>query len=181
MKNSYLKYVFIIALVMSAITKTYSQEKDIPKDLYLASTIPDSLKENANSVVRYSFEDDNVKGPGKMTSKFHTIVTVLNEKGDGEAIMRLFYSKKYDSYSDIVMRVYDEKGNVIKKYHKGDLYDFSATGGADLVTDERVMALKHTIAAYPETIEIEYEEDLSSFFDIGQWAIQRNQQAVQNG
>jgi len=107
--------VFIVLLPV-CIIKGYSQEKEITKDLYIASTIPDSLKEIANSVVRYSLEDDMVKGPGRMISKVHRIVTVLNEKGDDEAIMQLFYNKKYDSYSDIEMRVYDEKGSLIKKY-----------------------------------------------------------------
>jgi hypothetical protein len=181
MYRKYLIYLFCISAVFcTTIFKGYSQDSDIPKDLYIAASIPDSLKENANSVIRYSSEEDIVRGPGKSTNKIHLIVTVLNEKADREAIMELFYNKKYDSYSDIIMRVYDDKGNVIKKYHKSDLNDYSATSGANLVTDERVLALKHTIASYPETIEIEYEEDVNSFFDIGEWNIQGDEQSVQN-
>lgn len=170
----------IVAVFCIAAAKTYGQEKEIPKELYIATNIPDSLKTDANSVVRYSIEDDVIKGPGKRISKIHSLVTILNEKGDDEAVLKLYYNKKYDTYSDIVIHVYDAKGNVIKKYHKSDMYDGSATSGADLVTDERYLYLKHTISTYPETIEEEYEEDINSDFDSGEWQIQDDEQSVQN-
>jgi hypothetical protein len=156
-----------------------AQDKKIDPGLYIASTIPDSLKTDANSVVRYSLTDVVVKGPGKLIITKHTIVTVLNEKGDHEAVMFLGYNKKYDTFSDIVMRVYNNKGVVLKKYHKGDMYDGAANGG-ELVTDERFLGMRHTIASYPATIEMEYEEDISSMLDIGKWTIQDDEQAVQN-
>src|SRR4051812_15548680 len=120
----YKKYILLVITAMCCSAfKGYSQEKEIPKELYIASTIPDSLKENANSVVRYSSTVVNVKSPGKVTTKFHSIVTILNEKGDHEAIMLMGYNRKYDTYSSIEMRVYNEKGDLIKKYHKSDMYD----------------------------------------------------------
>jgi len=154
--------------------------QDLPKELYQASAIPDSLKENANSIIRYAIEEDVVSGPGKMSSKYHRIITILNEKADHEAVLDLYYNKKFDSYSSIVMRVYDANGNVIKKYHKSDMEDYAAMDDVSLVQDGRILYLKHTVASYPETIEIEYESSTSSFFDLGGWNIQADQQAVQN-
>ncbi len=174
------KLLCIITVFFIAAAKTYGQEKEIPKELYIATNIPDSLKADANSVVRYSMEYDVIKGPGKKTIKIHNLVTILNEKADDEAVMNLPYNKKYDSYSDIIMRVYDEKGLLIKKYHKSDMYDGSATSGEDLVTDERYLYLKHTISKYPETIEIEYEVATNSFINAGQWMYQDDEQSVQN-
>jgi len=159
--------------------KTYCQSRNIDPSLYNAAGIPDSLKTDVNSVVRYSSTDIVVKGPGKEVITKHTIVTVLNEKGDREAVMVLGYNKKYDTFSDIIMRVYNDKGVVIKKYRKGDMYDGAANGG-ELVTDERFLGVRHTIASYPTTIEMEYEEDISSMLDIGKWAIQDDEQSVQN-
>lgn len=182
MPNNYIKYLLFAAVFLTGWgTKTYAQDKDIPKELYVAAAIPDSLKENANSVVRYSETIITVKGPGKKTVKQHNIITVLNEKGDKEAEMVMGYNKKYDTYSDIEMRVYDAKGILIKKYHKSDMYDGSAAGDETMVTDERYLAVKHTIAAYPTTVEIEFEEDDSSFITLGNWPIQDfAEQAVQN-
>jgi len=169
-----------IAGLLFCLVCSISRGQAIPADLYKASTIPDSLKENANSVIRYAEYIMTVKTPAKINIKQHSIVAILNEKGDKEAIMELLYNKKYDNYSDIEMRVYNDKGVLIKKYHKSDMYDGSATHGEDLVTDERFLGVKHTIASYPITIETSYEEDVTSALDLGSWEIQDKEQAVQN-
>ncbi|MEP6614796.1 MAG: DUF3857 domain-containing protein [Mucilaginibacter sp.] len=179
MQNKYLNYLLITAAAITLPAKAYSQDKKIDPALYSAAGIPDSLKEGANSVVRYSATDIVVKGPGKMIKRVHNIITVLNEKADQEAVMVLNYNKKYVSFSDIEMRIYNDKGVSLKKYHKGDMYDGAANGG-NLVTDERFLGVRHTIASYPTTIETEYEEDISSLVDLSGWEIQDNEQSVQN-
>ena len=179
MTYKHLKILFTaVALILSALN-AISQSKNIDPALYSAAGIPDSLKTDANSVVRYSSTDVVVKGPGKMIITTHKIITILNEKGDHEGTMVLPYNKKYDTFSDIIMRVYNDKGAVIKKYRKGDMYDGAVPGG-DLVTDERFLGVRHAIASYPTTIEMEYEEDISSFMDIGRWLLQNEEQSVQN-
>lgn len=169
------------ALMFFCLRQTaFAQFAEVPKDAYLAAAIPDSLKDNANSVIRYAIEEDQVTGPGKEISKFHKIITVLNEKADNQAVLSLYYDKKYESYSDISMKIYDANGNLIKKYRKGDMEDVAAMDDMNLVQDGRILYLKHTIASYPTTVEIEYEQDVNSFFDIGGWDIQGDQQSVQN-
>jgi Domain of Unknown Function with PDB structure (DUF3857)/Transglutaminase-like superfamily len=176
-----LTQLFCLLLALTCFTETsYGQDMAIPKEYFLASGIPDSLKENANSVMRYSKVSYNIKGPGKATVKWHNVITILNEKGDKESEMVMGYNKKYDTYSNIEMRVYNADGAVIKKYHKADMYDGSATSGSDLVTDERFLGVRHTVASYPTTIETEYEEDESSFIDLNALTIQGIEQSVQN-
>ena len=171
--------LFILAFITYSAT-IRAQDKEISKELFRAETIPDSLKEDANSVVRYSLTDITINGPGKAIIKKHTLVTILNEKADNQAVMVLGYNKKYDSYSDIEMRVYDAKGNSLKKYHKSDMYDGSAADDETMVTNERFMAVKHTIASYPATVEIEYEENDNSFISPEKWMIQdKAEQSVQ--
>ena len=179
MSRKLLNY-FLIAIVFGFIHKGYSQDKEIPKELYIAATIPDSLKEDANSVIRYSDINQTVKNPGKVLVKHHTLVTILNEKGDREAEMVMNYNRKYDTYSSIEMRVYDEKGILIKKYRKGDMYEGAANDGFSLITDDRILAVKHNVASYPVTVEQEFEEDATSTIDLDTWYIQGNQQSVQN-
>jgi len=154
--------------------------QDLPKQLYLASTIPDSLKEDANSVVRYSDIIKTVKSPGRENVKYHTLVTILNEKGDGEAVLRLDYNKKFYNVSGIEMRVFDANGVQIKKYHKSDMYDGAASDDETLVSDDRFLGVKHTIASYPITIEKEYELDETSYLDLSGWEMQDDQQSVQS-
>jgi hypothetical protein len=181
MRNKYLCCFLVLTLaLLGLLSSARSQDKDIPKELYIASNIPDSLKENANAVVRFSEDIITIKGPGKETIKHHRIVTILNEKGDYNAEMIMGYNKKYDSYSNIEMRVYNENGNSIKRYHKSDMYDGSAAGDETMVTDERFLAVRHTVASYPSTIETEYEEDVTSFVSLSGWRIQdKMEQAVQ--
>ncbi len=171
----------ILACFICCLACRFTYGQTIPADLYTASTIPESLKENANAVVRYSENIINIKGPGKAVVKVHTITTILNEKADREAIMEMGYNKKYDDYSSILMTVYNEDGAVIKKYRKNDMYDGSAANDETMVTNERFLAVKHGIASYPVTVEIEYEENISSFISLDSWHIQnRLEQSVQN-
>lgn len=181
MYTSYFNRLLLIAAALFIfIAKGYSQDKNIPKDLYIASTIPDSLKQDANSVVRYSSDEVTVKGPGKMNTKHHAIITVLNEKGDAAAYLALFYDKKFSSIDDAQMLVYNSAGTMIKKYRKSDFYDHAATDGISIVTDDRVIVTEHTISTYPATIEVIFEKSNNSYIDLGEWNIQRPERAVQN-
>jgi len=173
------KYILAaIGFFLVSLGKAYSQ--DIPKQLYSASGIPDSLKEDANSVVRYNLEEFDVRGPGKAVIKVHSIVTVLNEKGNREAEIVLPYNRKFSSVSSFEMIVYDADGKVLKKYHKSDMYEHAAQEEETLVTDDRLMIAGHTIANYPTTIEMVYEIDRNSMINIGQWSIQQSEQSIQN-
>ena len=170
-------YVSVVALMLCG--NLYAQPKDLDKELYKASTIPDSLKENANAVVRYSADEYLVKAPGNAVVKHYKLVTILNEKADHEAEIGLEYDKKYNSVNSINIRVYNADGLLVKKYGKSDMYDRSAVDDQTIVTDDRYLYLRHVIASYPVTIEISYEYDFSSFVTLPTWRIQRPETAIQ--
>jgi len=171
---------YLLLLIFACFLPCGAQSQDIPKELYSAAGIPDSLKENANSVIRYSSDEVVIKGPGQAIVKHHRLITILNEKGDHEAIIEFAYNRKYDSYSDIEIRAYGADGTLLKKYHKSDMYDGAVMDNETLVADERFFALKHTVASYPTSIEVEYEENLSSFISMEDWHVQDIEQSVQN-
>jgi hypothetical protein len=173
-------FLFIIAALCINPARSYSQDDNIPKELYKADGIPDSLKEDANSVLRYSMEDVEVKGPGKEIDKIHTIVTILNEKANDEAVIKLPYNRKFDIVSSFEMLVYDATGKLIKKYHKSDMYEHAAEEEDILVTDDRIMFAGHTVVSYPTTIEMIYEIDDNSLINVGQWDIEGTDQSIQN-
>jgi len=156
-----------------------AQDTKLSKDIYIAANIPDSLKENANSVVRYSSEELTIKGRGRITEKFHSIVTILNEKGDKDAQLVIPYDKKFSTISGIEMVVYNASGASIKKYRKSDMYDGSATDGFSIITDARYLAVEHTVSSYPVTVEVSYERATNSYLDLGDWRFQRPEKAVQ--
>jgi hypothetical protein len=170
----------IAGIVCSVVNSSYAQDKDIPKDTYKAAGIPDSLKTDANSVLRYKMEEINVTGPGKATIKIHSVVTVLNEKGNDEARMVLGYSRKFNTVNSFEMRIYNADGILLKKYHKSDMYDRSAVDNETIVTDDRILAIEHTIASYPATVEMIIDQDFKSLIDLGSWNIQSTEQSIQN-
>ncbi|RKR81107.1 transglutaminase superfamily protein [Mucilaginibacter gracilis] len=175
----YNKLLTIAALILLT-GQVYSQSKDVPAELYKASTIPDSLKKDANAVVRYSLTDITVKGPGKMVIKEHSVVTVLNEKAEREAAIVLWYDKKFSSVSSAEMIIYDADGKQIKKYRKGDMYDRSASDGISIITDDRMLGTSHTIVSYPVTVEQISETEQNSYVDLNKWLIQSSEKSVQN-
>lgn len=181
MINKYFNRLLLTAAALFVLAaKSYSQDKTIPKDLYIASTIPDSLKEDANSVVRYSMEDYNIIGPGEQLYKEHSIITVLNEKGGTEAGTVLPYNKKFNTVTSFEMRIYAADGTLIKKYHKSDMYDRAAIDNESIITDDRRLSIGHTIATYPTTVEIITEQDIKSDIDLGSWDIQEPEQSIQH-
>lgn len=173
-------FSILIAGLISIHQATAQNKNEIPKEYYIASNIPDSLKNNASAVVRYSADYVTIKAPGKGQIKHHSITTLLNEKAEEGAVFYIGYDKKYNSIGDAEMRVYNAEGNLIKKYRKSDMYDGAATDGFSIVTDDRFKAVKHTISSYPATIEIIYDRVLNSMIDLPDFRIQQPEYSVQN-
>jgi hypothetical protein len=181
MFKKYISGLFLIAaLALACVANSYGQDKDISKSLYLAATIPDSLKEDANSVVRYSMTDYEVSGPGKAVKKVHSIITILNEKGDDNARISLPYIRKLSAVNAFEMLIYNADGTLLKKYHKSDMYDHAALDNESIITDDRRLSVGYDIASYPVTVEMIYEIDDRSWLNIGSWYIQRSEQSIQN-
>ncbi len=177
------KQVKIACLWLVALTaNTFvlkAQDKNIPKELYQAATLPDSLKQDANAVVRYANTEVIVSAPGRMVKKHHSLVTILNEKGDKYAQLVQGYDKHFRSVGTMQLLAYGADGKLIKKYTKSDAYDQSATDGFSVITDDRILALQHRIASYPSTIELIYETTSNSYLDLFEWDIQPLETAVQ--
>ncbi|HVS92258.1 MAG TPA: DUF3857 and transglutaminase domain-containing protein [Mucilaginibacter sp.] len=179
-KPNWFSCILGFVVIIFVIQNVHCQEKDIPKELYVSSSIPDSLKQDANSVVRYMLTDINVRGPGKVIKKIHSIVTILNERAEGEALVSLPYNRKFSSVTSFEMAVYDAQGKLLKKYHKSDLYEHAADDDETLVTDDKIMIIGHKIEEYPVTVELIYEIDDNSLINIGSWTIEEPEQSVQN-
>ncbi|RYE36630.1 MAG: DUF3857 domain-containing protein, partial [Sphingobacteriales bacterium] len=178
LKSFTIKMLLLIAGAFCA-SDSFAQKAVIPTELYNSSTIPDSLKENANSVTRYFNKEITVKSAGKVIVKEHLIKTVLNEKDENEGVYMLGYDKKFSEVNSVEMRVYDSKGTLLKKYKKGDFYDRSAIDDISIVTDGRIMYLRHSIVSYPVTIEKIEETTNSSYLDLSDWHIQGIEESVE--
>ncbi|PXY40125.1 DUF3857 domain-containing protein [Flavobacterium cheongpyeongense] len=158
MKNlSYALLFFLFTLISSA-----------QKSTYLISTIKDSLKENANAVVRLDQMDIVIVSQRSMNIKTQRVVSVFNEKGLREIDAYQHYDKT-TSIKTIEAIVYDAFGNEIKKIKRKDFRDESAVSGSTLFSDNRVVYLDYTPVSYPFTVLYNSETETSNTAFIPQW------------
>lgn len=138
------------------------------KSEYPASTISDSLKENANAVVRLDQTEITILSQRSMNAKNHRVVTVFNEKGFDATEAYEFYDKS-TSVKNIEAIIYDASGKEIKKIKRKDFKDQSVVGGGTLFSDSRYVFLDYTPISYPYTIEFSSEVQTSSTAFIPRW------------
>ncbi len=141
----------------------FSQKTD-----YSIALIPDSLKANANAVIRLNQRDVTVLSQRKMRLNTKRVVTVYNERGQ-YAIDAFVNYDKSSSVNTIEAVVYNAFGKEIKKLRRSDFKDQSATDGATIFSDNRVIHLEYTPTEYPFTIVFESEKVTSNTAFIYDW------------
>ena len=134
-----------------------------------AGTIQDSLKENAEVVIRLHEIMWDIKSPGQATVKKHFVYTILNEKGDDYAEYRSVYNTKSRLISSINAYLYDASGKEIRHFKKKDMDDFPYEDGVSFVNDERIKRGIFSYNRYPYTVEFEEEDELNGFMGTGNW------------
>ncbi|KUJ60451.1 transglutaminase [Flavobacteriaceae bacterium CRH] len=142
---------------------TFAQKNEYP-----AASIADSLKENANAVIRLDQTDITILSQRSMNAKNHRVVTVFNEKGFDASEAYEFYDKS-TSVKNIEAIIYDASGKEIKKIKRKDFKDQSVVGGGTLFSDSRYVFLDYTPISYPFTIEFNSEVQTSSTAFIPRW------------
>jgi transglutaminase-like putative cysteine protease len=138
------------------------------KNEYATSLIADSLKANANAIVRLNQIDITISSQRNMIVKTKRIITVLNEKGLSSIDAIENYNKK-TTVKDIEALVFDDFGKEVKKIKRKDFKDQSAVGGSTLFSDSRYMYLDYTPTQYPFTVAYESEIETSTTAFIPQW------------
>ncbi|MFY7901261.1 MAG: DUF3857 domain-containing protein [Chitinophagaceae bacterium] len=155
------KYVYLLVSVIVAPIVLWSQ-------LYKASLIPDSLKENANAVVRFEELHIQIESIDKAVIKHKRVVTILNEEGEGFARYDNSYSKLI-SLSDISGYLYDAEGKLIRKIKKKDISDVTGTDDNTLLTDRRIKTFAFYNKQFPYTVEYEDEQVFNGIFYLPIW------------
>jgi len=135
---------------------------------YNSSNISDSLKENANAVVRLNRIDIVIASQKSMNIITKRVVSVLNEKG----LSAIDANESYDERTNIrniEATVYDVLGKEIKKIKRKDFKDQSAVDGGTLFSDNRYLYLDYTPVQYPFTIVFDSEIETSTTAFIPKW------------
>jgi transglutaminase-like putative cysteine protease len=138
------------------------------KSEYLVTSIADSLKENANAVVRLNQLDITIVSQRDMSMKTQRVITILNEKGLREINAYQYYDKR-TIVKNIEAIIYDAAGNEIKKIKRKDFKDQSSASGGTLFSDNRYLYLEYTPISYPFTVIFNCETQTSTTAFIQSW------------
>lgn len=134
---------------------------------YTTASIPATLLENANAVVRHSREDIVIASRNSMKVTEHRVVTVYNEQGVGYMGTMAYFDKSTNVRS-IEAFIYDKNGQQLKKFKRKDFKDVSVSSDAD-ITDNRVLYLDYTPVAYPFTVVFNCETESQNTAFIPLW------------
>ena len=156
-------------------TLLYSQDYN-----FSVTEIPENLKENANSVIRFRELSVDILAQNKMTVRVETAVTVLNKFGDEHKYVSVNFDKN-QKIKEIKTYVYDARGKEIEKVKIKEFEEVSAVDGSTLYGDSRVLYYRYVPTAYPYTIYSEYEvETINTGFVPGWNPISSYLTAVQS-
>ncbi|MGZ3937496.1 MAG: DUF3857 domain-containing protein [Flavisolibacter sp.] len=133
-----------------------------------ATTIADSLKQNANSVLRLDEARLQVISPSKYILQVHQIVTILNSEGAAYLHHSLSFDKFY-TIGDVSIIVYNQFDLPVKKYSRKDFQVETAFDGFSLATDDKVMRLTTPAPSYPCTLDVKYEVKANSYIELPDW------------
>ncbi|MBK7710650.1 MAG: DUF3857 domain-containing protein [Bacteroidales bacterium] len=135
---------------------------------YSAASIADSLKENANAVIREYVKEFELQSVNKGTDRIKKIITILDKNGDDFGNLSISYDK--DSKVSIYeAAIYDKFGKKVKKINQSDISDSPAQNGGALYSDNRVKYYRPNYGEYPYTVEYEYEIAYTSLISYGMW------------
>ena len=158
MKSGFFSLIFLfLSFVVSA-----------QKLEYASLTIPDSLKQNANAVVRLREVSINIPSQNEMFINTKVVTTVLNELG----LKSLDLSEYYDNnrrITKIEAVAYDVFGKELKSYKRKDFKDVSVADGVSIFNDNRALYLEYTPTSYPFTIVFESQVETSNTAFIQPW------------
>ncbi len=149
-----MKFLINFLALQICTTLSFAQKND-----YAVINIADSLKQNANSVVRLNQVDIDISSQRNMKINTKRVITIFNEKGLSDINAIEYYDKK-TTVNNIFATVYNSFGLEIKKIKRKDFRDQCVVDGVTIFSDSRFIYLNYTPIDYPFTIV--YESEVSS-------------------
>lgn len=156
--------LFVILLLQTICYLTHSQSTID----YSLSSIPDSLKNSANAVVRFEKIHLDIKAYNKINVTTHRVVTIFNDYGERHKNAIEFYDRGR-KINFLEARIYDVDGKEIKRIKEKDFVDESAVSGGTLYSDDMVKYLNYTTGNYPYTVSFKSSVSLSNTAFIPSW------------
>jgi hypothetical protein len=138
--------------------------------LYGSTSITDSLKENANAVVRLDEGKLEVISRSRYILRVHEVTTVLNSEGAAHLHHSLGFDRLY-TVGDVAITMYNSLGLPVRRYSRKDFEVGTAYDGFSLATDDKVMRLTTPAPSYPCTVDVQYEIKANSYIELPDWTL----------
>ena len=135
---------------------------------YNVMLIPDSLRDNANFVIRNDEYNIEIKSLDNVVVRHKYAITILNENADRSAVYYNSYKRNWP-LSNIDGNLYDASGKKLKNVKRKDIGDVPADDGFSLMGDTRIKFHSWYWKDYPYTVEYEDEQQLDQTLSIGSW------------
>lgn len=160
-----MRVLFTVLFIAAGLQASFS--KDIK---YPINAIPEQLTKNANVVIRLDIGEFTIEKIDRATFKVHQVISIMNEKGSGHALV----AADYDKLRKLTFKsayVYNKTGEEIYKLKKSDIVDESNISGYSLYEDNRIQGIDLRQKDYPYTIEVEYEIQYKFLYSIPDWYV----------
>jgi transglutaminase-like putative cysteine protease len=166
-----MKQIFAILLFNGIVLCGHAQ-----LNMYSALTIPDSLRKDADVVVREEIIKFSIKDINSAKYDVHQVYTILNENGKQYLNFRAF-SYEFMVLDDAEIKVYDALGVKKNTFSKKEMTSFNYGDG--LVPEGKLTVFNVSPPAYPVTIEINYTTKYKGLFSYPSNYFQLPNQSVQ--
>lgn len=121
---------------------------------YNALSIPKTLMENANAVVRKDFKKFKIDSPKSATLEVKYVVTILNNSSR-EDVQGVAYDKQ-SKITNLEANIYDAFGKLVRHVKARDFRDQSSVSDFSVYEDDRIKFVELNHNSYPYTIEFMY-------------------------
>ena len=141
------------------------------QDNYNADLIPTELRNRANAVIRNEETLVDMRSADNVVLTVKKAITILNENGDDNARLVLFYDKN-TVIKSVNGEVYNASGIQTKKITQKSFNDRSAADGFSLFIDSRLKYFKPSEQVYPYTVVYSYEIKFKQNLILPDWTPQ---------
>ena len=145
---------------------------------YPVTNIPDSLLENANTVIRDRTEHFDLENIGKAKEHIRAVITILDSKSGYDELY--VYYDQFAKVGKIKGHIYDANGEKVRDIEKSEVKDYAAYDGFSVFSDLRFKHVDFTYGRYPYTIEYEYDVSYDGLQTYSLWRPQQYKTSVQN-
>lgn len=146
-------------------------------NIYSALTIPDSLKKDADMIIREENIKLSVKDKNTAWYDVRQVITVMNEQAKRHLFF-IQYSDKFHALDEAEIKVFDMLGNKKNTYSKKEMT--SQNYGDGLVPEGRITYFDVVAPSYPITVEYSYSIKYKGIFSLPAYEYHSPWQSVQH-